>query len=284
MKTPIIVSISNHKGGVGKTALTGNLSAYLLNYFGKIFVIDMDPQGNVSDILFKNSNAINTRVSDLMKFAVFNNVDFSKRNEKRDEFDELAASAIVETVYEGKKLSFITSSLDLTRVKIELTARESVANFKIKEMISHITRDYDLVIIDTPPSIELLTFSSIAASDYVIIPIQLEAHAVKGAMDIVNDIMPLVRQYYNPRCQVLGVVINTHEGHTKIGRMALPKIEELFGNTIFNTKISRSVRVGELSLMKATLDQVSTGTKSDKEFRALALEVYRRIKEDQEGG
>jgi chromosome partitioning protein len=278
IKKPVIISISNHKGGVGKTILATNLATYLLNYFDRVFVVDMDPQGNASDILCKENHILKRRVSDLLKYAVMENVNFTDSNNKRDKLEEMAREATVITMRgPHKTLSIITSSLDLTKTKIELAARESVANFKIKEMISFITKEYDIVIIDTPPSIELLTFSAIAASDYVIIPLHLDSHAVKGAIDIINDILPLVKQYYNPRCSVLGVVVNTHETQTKIGKMALPKVQEIFGDLIFGTKISRSVRVRELGIIKSTLDRVSVGTKSDKEFNSLTHEVYERI-------
>ncbi len=281
----IIISICNHKGGVGKSTMSANLAVYLLEYYNKILVVDMDPQANVSDILCKHD--IKTRISDLLKYAVNEHVDFKTSNDKRNILEEMAKKAIVETIYNQKKIGIITSSLDLTKTKIELTARESIANYKIKEMLRYISQSYDLVIIDTPPSIELLTFSSLASSDYIIVPIQMDAHSVKGAMDIIEDIMPKVREYYNTGLQLLGIVINTHESHTKIGKLALPKIQELFERSafkgcIFDTKISRSVRVGELSLMRTTLDKVSSGSKSDIEFRAIAKEIYKRINKNEQ--
>ncbi len=278
ISTPIIISVCNHKGGVGKTAITANLATYLLKYYNKVFVVDMDPQGNISDIMASNySDLLKTRISDLLRYAVSEDVDFRYKNDKRDKIESMASEAIVDIAYGDKLIAVITATLSLTKTKIELAAQENIANFKIRELIRFISSRYDLVLIDTPPSIELLTFSSLASSNYIIIPIQLDAHAVNGALDIIKDIMPKVKQYYNPTLELLGVVVNTHESNTRVGRLALARINEIFGDLLFNTKISRSIRIGELSIMKEPLAKVSSGTKSDKEFQLFAEEVYRRI-------
>lgn len=272
----MVLSIVNHKGGVGKTTIAVNLAIYLSKYYKKILFIDFDPQGNASDMLCPNCE-VSYKTSDVLKKLVLDSVSFSVDNTKRQEFDKVFQASLVCKAVGDSILCVMTSDLELTKTKIELTARESLANFKIKEMIDYYSKHYDLTLIDTPPSIELLTFASLAASDYFIVPVQLNTHAVKGAMDIINDILPIIQTYYNKNCQLAGVVLNTHEPRTKVGKIALKTLEDLFGDKFFSTKISRSIKINESSILKTTLHLSSSGSKSDKEFKSLAKEVFERL-------
>ena len=190
----------------------------------------------------------------------------------------MVKEATYDTFINKKQLSLITSSLKLAKTKSQLTAEESIASFKVSELIKYIAQDYDLVIIDTPPSLEILTFSSIASSDYIIIPVQLDSLSINGAFDVINDILPAVRRYYNPHTKVIGVVINLYS-NTKVAKVTKKKIKEVFGEYVFNTAISRSVRMQELSVLRNTLNQVSPKSKSSLELSSLAEEIYYRLSE-----
>lgn len=273
----MVLSIVNHKGGVGKTTIAVNLALYLSKYYKKILFMDFDPQGNASDMLCPNCE-VPYKTSDVLKKLIMDNVGFSSDNQKKQEFDKVFQASLVCKAVGDSILCVMTSDLELTKTKIELTARESLANFKIKEMIDYYSKQHDLTIIDTPPSIELLTFAALASSNYFIIPVQLNTHAVKGAMDIINDILPIVQTYYNKNCQLAGVVLNTHEPRTKVGKVALKTLEDLFKEKFFNTKISRSIKINESNILKTSLQLSSSGSKSDKEFKSLAKEVYERLR------
>jgi len=281
----MIITIANHKGGVGKTAITTNLAFSLLKVpeCKNVLIIDMDPQANTTDIICKESNHISSYVSGLLKYAVTENVNFSEPNEKLAHLETMIKESTVTTIMPDQKiLSLIPSSLELTKTKIELSTRESIANFKIKELIRYISKNYNFTLIDTPPSIELLTFSAIASSDYVIIPIQLDSHAIKGAIDIINDILPIVNQYYNPRTKLLGIVINTFEERTRIGKLTLPRVKEMFKELVFESTISRSIKITELGFLKTALTDMP-GSKSYEEFKKFTKEVISRLNKYEQG-
>jgi len=275
----MIITIANHKGGVGKTVITTNLAFTLLGSpkCKSVLVVDMDPQANTSDILCKELNHVKVHVSELLRYTVIENVNFSKPNDKLTVLENMIKEASVTTVMPDQKIiTLITSDLSLTKTKIEISSRESFTNFKIREFIKYISKDFDFTLIDTPPSIELLTFASIASSDYILIPIQLDNHAIEGAIDIIDDILPIVNQYYNPATRLLGVVVNTFEERTRIGKLTLQKVREIFGQFLFNTTISRSVRITELGFLKGTVTDIP-GSKSYEEFKLLTEELLARI-------
>ena len=273
MNKPTIITVANHKGGVGKTTLSVNLSSGLLKYFDKVLIIDFDPQANTTYWICKEHGSISTTVSELLRYYALNDVKNSP--DYMAKFNQMLKEATIDYISGDKQMSLITSSLKLSEVKIELTARMN-SFFKIKDMIKHITPFYDIVIIDTPPSIELLTHSAIAASDFVLIPVIADAQAISGALDIVNNLLPAVREYYNPFTKLLGVVFNQNS-RTNVARVTKKKVNELFSDSVFKTVISHSVRIGELTLLRDTINNTAPTSKSAKEYTALTDEVYQRI-------
>jgi chromosome partitioning protein len=182
---------------------------------------------------------------------------------------------------EKKEYSVITSSLDLDKLKVQLSTDTDFVRYKIRDLIRYVSNDYELVIIDTPPSTELLTSTAIGASDYIIIPIQLEPNSVQGAVNIIEGVIPGVKTYLNPDVQLLGIVVNMHQSAETQNQIEA-ELREYLNDKVFETKISRSVRVGELSALGRSAPKPTK--KSEKalgELQALTVEIYRRLIEQE---
>ncbi|MDQ5987103.1 MAG: Chromosome-partitioning ATPase Soj [Syntrophus sp. SKADARSKE-3] len=272
MSKPIIIVCTNHKGGSGKSITSIMLSSYLLNYFPKVAIIDTDSQAHTSYWL-SNDNEITGTIGDLLKYSMEHNI----RTDPPPE--ELLERCRFVSDQNGKALTVIPASLELGKTKNEINAMSSMAIFKARDAIQSVAKDYDVVMIDTGPTLDFMTSAAVAASDYVILPIMPDALSINGALQIIDYIMPNVLQYLNPKVEILGVVIGCF-ARSRNADAVLSKAKEIFGDKLFNTIISRSVRVQELSSFRDTFANISQNTKSAEEFASLAEEVYKRLKEE----
>lgn len=273
-----IITIANHKGGVGKTSNAVNIAAYLTNHYKKGLLLDFDPQADCSRMFYDMSDKAVVKIHQLFSFAVENNIDFEVQSEARNQFDEMAEKATIIKSFGGGTVSLIASGLDLTRTKMSLASIERLTNFILPPMVRYLARNYDYVIIDTPPSIELLTFTAVVAADYIIIPIEVEATSVRGARDIIEHVLGIANRYYSSKADILGIVINKYTTKTNLSRELEPIIQRDFGDYLFETKISTSVRLQELSVLRTTLNKASKGSRSDQEYKKLTQEIFKRIK------
>ena len=139
-------------------------------------------------------------------------------------------------------------------------------------------KDYDLTLIDTPPSLEMLTASAIYGSNYLIIPIQLDLDAISGATQILSDIVSTAHKYYNPELRLLGIIINLHRD-TVSQRVSNDVAKKTFGKLLFKTIISQSEKIYRLATSGGTLDNYSSKSKSHDQLTALAKEIYDRLEE-----
>ncbi len=277
MKRPVKISIANHKGGVGKTTIAVMLAEYSLEYFKKVLLIDFDAQANSSKWLCRYTDTLQCKVSDLLKMGV--SIDWSKLDDDtRTVLDQKIREAKYSMMRDNTEFSVITSSLELNKLKMHLGTDVDFVRYRARDLIQYIAKDYELVIIDTPPSMELLTTTAIGASDYIIIPIQLEPNAIDGALDILEGVIPGVRTYLNPSVTPLGIMINMYKNEG-----TQPMIEEElrknFGTYVFNSRISRTARIGELSALgRTTPKEVKKAEKVIDEMKSFTKEVYERIK------
>ena len=138
--------------------------------------------------------------------------------------------------------------------------------------------EYDMVLIDCPPSIELLTWAAVAAANYILLPVQYDALSIRGAKDVMENVVPYVKEHYNPDLQILGLIPNSYHGATVV-ETTDQMLKQAFPNKLFKTHLSRSVRVGELTTLRKTIEQASPKSKSAAEFRKLTAEIIRRIEE-----
>ncbi|MCK9227610.1 MAG: ParA family protein [Syntrophorhabdaceae bacterium] len=270
-----IITVANHKGGVGKSALVKNLSSYMTKFYKNILVLDFDPQANTSKGLFNLAGQQEFFIQDVLKYAVTHRLE---SNEDYDMFNQIIWSARIEMTKNDGRVSLIGSSLDLAKTKKELSTYDSEVYFRIIEAIRYLAKDYDLTLIDTPPSLEMLTASAIYGSNYLIIPIQLDLDAISGATQILSDIVSTAHKYYNPELRLLGIIINLHRD-TVSQRVSNDVAKKTFGKLLFKTIISQSEKIYRLATSGGTLDNYSSKSKSHDQLTALAKEIYDRLEE-----
>lgn len=271
-----IVTIANHKGGVGKTTMIVNLSSYLTQYYKKILILDFDPQANTTWGLFNLADQQKVMIHDVLRYGVAHDLETA---EDLESFNQIVWNAKVDMTKNDGVISLIGSSLDLAATKKELSKYDSEVYFRIIDVVRYLSKDYDLTLIDTPPSLEMLTASAIYGSDYLLLPIQLDLMAIRGATDILKNVLTTAHKYYNPDMRVLGVIVNLHKD-TRSQRVSNEVAKKTFGNLLFKTMVSQSEKIKSLAVSRGTVDSHSPKSKASDQFTALAKEIHERI----EGG
>jgi chromosome partitioning protein len=218
-----IISITNQKGGVGKTTSAINLSACLAKAGEKILLVDMDPQANTTS-----------------------GVGVDKASVKLSSYDGLILGVecrklIRETPYEN--LFLVPSHVNLTGAEIELTQIEG-REYKLKKMLQPIQKDFDYVIIDCPPSLGLLTLNSLTASDSVLIPIQAEYFALEGVGQLVQT-LDLVRKNLNEGLAIEGILMTMCDTRTNLSKQVMEEVRRYFGDKVYKTHIPRNIKIAE---------------------------------------
>lgn len=270
----MIISINSHKGGVGKSTLALVLPYYLRNYFKNILMIDFDPQANLTRRITGKITK-DQSLKNIFEFLIDNDIKEEKNLEK---LNELFNSINIFILFNKEfSVNILGSELALSGIMKKMYDQSTIMVFRVIDFIKHISKQFDLVIIDTPPSTDLLTFSAIAASDYYIIPITADVDAVSGAFDIVNKLIPNVKNYFNAEIKLLGTVINMSEERTNVDKTTTSFIQQSFGGSLFNTKISRTTKIREMNLsFESTIENLKN-TKVDEELVALSKEIMERI-------
>ncbi|MFQ5941638.1 MAG: ParA family protein [Nitrososphaerales archaeon] len=220
---PTIISVANEKGGVGKTDLSVNLSSCLARAISReILLIDLDPQANTTRYLIKEESELTS--ADLLIDPAIN-------------IDDLA----IQTNVPG--LSLIPASKGLSAVQLRI-ATDADMQFKLKRKLSLLTDRYQLIFIDTPPSLGVLTINALAASNFVIVPVQTHYFPLYGLSDLMETIDKLKFEI-NPSLELLGIVLTMYDKRTRIAREIADTIRERFDGKLFSTKIPVCVKTAE---------------------------------------
>lgn len=250
-----ILSISNQKGGVGKSTTAINLSACLAELGKKVLVIDMDPQGNMTSGLGIDKN-------DEEMFTVYDLL-----------VDECSIQdCIRETGFEN--LSIIASNSDLAGGEIELLELED-REFVLSNHIKPVVDNYDYIIIDCPPSLSILTLNAMCASSGIIVPIQCEYYALEGLTQIINTI-ELVKERLNNDLKIEGVVFTMFDSRNNLSSDVVASVKDNLDISVFETIIPRNVRLAEApsyGMPVIEYDNRSTGAAS---YRYLAEELIQK--------
>ena len=253
-----IIVIANQKGGVGKTTTAINLSASLAKLKKKVLVIDMDPQGNTTSVLGVDKDNTDNNVYDLLLGEC----------EIKD--------SIIKDVYEN--LSVIPSNINLAAAEIELIGIEE-KEFILKKALDQVKDDYDFVLIDCPPSLNLLTINSMCAGNTVLVPIQCEYYALEGLTQLMHTIQ-LVTDRLNPDLEIEGVVFTMYDARTNLSLQVVENVKNNLQQNIYKSIIPRNVRLAEApsyGMPITEYDAKSTGAES---YLMLAEEVIHRGEEE----
>jgi chromosome partitioning protein len=253
-----ILTIANQKGGVGKTTTAINLAAAIALRRKRTLLVDLDPQSNSSIAFFEQADI------PVSMFDIFS-----------DNRIELA-SIIKKT--KDPFLSVAPAKLALAKLEQQM-AGQFDAPYKLKDALSPILKDYDYVVIDTPPALGILTVNAMVASSHLVVPIQAAYFAIEGTDDLLET-YERIRARPNPALKVLGVVITLFDKRTNISRDTDEQIRSVFGSVLFKTRISKNVRLEESPAYKETIFSFAPKSPGALEYGKLALEVIKRVEED----
>lgn len=254
-----VICVTNQKGGVGKTTTAVNLSYYLAKDKKKTLLIDFDPQGNATSGLgFDKTDVESLGVT--MNEVLLGTAELAK--------------AIRSTKY--KNFDLAPTTPELANAEVEITSQNKKFT-RLRDAIRSVEAKYDYVIIDSPPSLSLLTVNGMIASNYLLLPVQTEFYALEGVAQLLES-MKLVMRQANPKLKLLGVLATMYDKRTSLSSQVYAEIEKYFKQLTFKTKIPRNVRVAEApshGVPVGAYDKFSKGAKAYKEF---TKEVEERTK------
>ena len=249
-----IVAVCNQKGGVGKTTTSINLSAALAEYGRRVLLVDFDPQGALAVGLGINPLGLDRTVLDLL-------------------LGEATLDAVLlKTSVAG--LDLIPANIDLSGAELAL-ANEVAREQTLARVLAPAMEDYDFIVIDCQPSLGLLTVNALTAADSVLIPLQCEYFALRG-VGLLSDIIAKVRSRLNPRLVIEGIVGTMYDARTTHSREVLERIEQAFGDKVFQTTIGRTVKFPDATVAGQPITSFSSSSTGAEAYRQLAREVLSR--------
>lgn len=248
-----IIAVVNQKGGVGKTTTAVNLTAALTELGKKVLLCDFDPQANASSGLGVNKKKISKTVYD----TIINDVP--------------AENAIVKTKFGD----VLPASADLAGAGVELITMEQ-PNYRLRNALDGIKDQYDVILIDCPPSLEMLTLNGLAAADSILVPVQCEYYALEGLSDLMSTLRR-VKQRINPSLEIFGVALTMFDGRTNFSTQVAQEVRRHFPGKVFATVIPRNIRLAEApshGLPVTAYDRSSRGAHS---YREMAKEMETKL-------
>ncbi len=251
----LILSVVNQKGGVGKTTTAVNLGAYLARQGKFVLLVDLDPQCNATSNLGHDHRALEKGVYE----AITGSADF------RD--------IVLPTPIEGYRVAPATPNLAGAGVELVNAERRE---FKLSDALTSVRHDYDFIIIDSPPSLGLLTINGLIAADQVLIPVQAEYFALEGLGALMQTI-DLVKQHVKPDLGVLGAVITMFDSRNKLSNEVMAELYKFFPNKIFRSAVPRNVRLAEAPSYGKVIADYDPGSKGAKAYERLAEEIIAAV-------
>ena len=247
----VAYAVVNQKGGVGKTTTTVNLAAYLATFGKKILLIDIDPQSNATVGLGVDRSNINQCLYNVIVEGAS------------------AEEIVVKTPIEN--LDLLPSTPRLAGAEVELVSIEERVT-RLKQALSNIKGNYDMVIIDCPPSLSLLTVNALASADEVIIPIQCEYYALEGISQLTHSLQ-LIRESLNPELKIRGIILTMFDSRTLLASQVAEETRKYFGNKVFKTVIPRNIRLAEAPSFGQPIIFYDPGSKGATAYENLCREV-----------
>jgi chromosome partitioning protein len=243
-----VIALANQKGGVAKTTTTLNLGVAFREQGHRVLLIDLDPQGNLTMSQGMNPDAI-----------------------ERSMFDVLVHRIPISDVIEQREVDIAVASIDLAGAELALSSmigRERA----LEKALVEVRDNYDYVLIDTPPSLGLLTINAFVAATGVIVPVQCEYLSLRGLVQLENT-LAMVRENLNPHVGVEGIVATMYDGRTLHSREAIEILEENFGDLVFRTRIRKTIRYAEAPVKGSSVLKYDPTGPAAEAYRELANEV-----------
>jgi chromosome partitioning protein len=251
----VIISITNQKGGVGKTTTAINLAAAMAQKGMKTLLVDLDPQAN-STMSYVDRRSVEKSMFDVL-------------TDPEVKLKEIVKPSGM------KNLDIAPARISLAKIESKLLG-EIDGHFRMRDKVDSVRRSYDAILIDTPPTLGMITVNAMVASTHILIPIQSSYFALEGTDDLLETI-DKIKARPNPNLQILGVVITLHDKRTVLGKDVYKQITQVFGKKIFKTTISKSVRLEESPAHQESIFTFAPRSSGAAEYYSLSEEVLSRV-------
>lgn len=253
----MIIAITNQKGGVGKTTTAVNLSAALAQKGLRTLLVDLDPQANSSmsyiDVYALNGPSVYEALTD----------------------PNVHLSEIIMPAPKAERLFLAPATISLAKIEASLLG-ELDSHYRLKDELDRIHPEFDYIVLDTPPTLGIITINALVAATHVLIPIQSSYYALQGTDDLL-DTIDKIKQRANPQLQILGALITLFDRRTIISKDTHEQIREVFGNRVFETIISKSVRLEESPAYHESIFTFAPNSTGAYEYYKLTEEVLSRV-------
>lgn len=248
-----VIALANQKGGVAKTTTTLNLAVAFTEQGFRVLAVDLDPQGNLTMSQGMDPDSL-----------------------ERSMFDVLVRAVPINDVIRHVEVDVAVSSIDLAGAELALSSmigRERA----LQKALLPVRQRYDYILIDTPPSLGLLTINALTASDSVIVPVQCEYLSLRGLVQLENT-LSMIRENLNPVVEIRGILPTMYDGRTLHSREAIEMLKENFGELVFETRIKKTVRYAEAPVQGSSVLKYDPGGPAAEAYRELAKEVLNGAK------
>ena len=246
-----IIAVANQKGGVGKTTTTVNLSAALAEEGRKVLLVDLDPQGNATSGVGVDKRSVTPTVYELFTGSAT--------------FEE----CLIKTEYDN--LYVLPANINLSGAEIDLIDQED-REYYLQEIFDEVKDRFDYILIDCPPSLNMLTVNALTAADSVLVPIQCEYYALEGLSQLIHTIN-LVKKKLNPALEMEGVVFTMYDARTKLSMQVVENVKGTLQENIYETIIPRNIRLAEAPSYGMPITAYATHSTGANSYRLLAMEV-----------
>jgi chromosome partitioning protein len=253
----MILSIANQKGGVGKTTTAINLAAALATKGLRTLLIDLDPQSNAS-MSFLDVRGLSRTIYDALS-----------------EPKEVPLASVIQPAEKLPSLSVAPASISLAKLENKLIG-ELEGHFRLKDALDPVRADYDYILLDTPPTLGIITVNALVASTHLLVPVQSSYFALEGTDDLLETVEK-VKARANPQLQILGAVITLYDKRTLLAKDIVEQIRRVFGDKLFETVITKSVRLEESPAYRESIFSFAPRSSGAYEYYKLSEEILSRV-------